>query len=119
MNNRLIIDYIWLDGHSPQNLRSKVKTIKYNSEVNGPISLNDIPVWDFDGSSTMQAPGSESECVLNPVRLYNHGNCQQSAIVLCEVLDSAGKEHITNMRASLRAALSNINDTFWWWYEQE
>ena len=44
-------EYIWMDGHEPtQKLRSKTKII------DGPISsVDDIPNWGFDGSSTMQA----------------------------------------------------------------
>jgi Glutamine synthetase, beta-Grasp domain. len=44
-------EYIWMDGHEPtQKLRSKTKVIS------GPVgSLEDLPLWGFDGSSTNQA----------------------------------------------------------------
>ena len=56
-------EYIWMDGHEPtQKLRSKTKII------DGPISsVDDIPNWGFDGSSTMQAKGTDSDCMLKPV----------------------------------------------------
>ena len=61
------LEYVWLDGYDPEpNLRSKVKTFTTNSN----ISLEDLPEWNFDGSSTKQADGSNSDCILKPVRLY-------------------------------------------------
>ena len=52
-------EYIWLDGTKPTHLmRSKTKIVKIDEEP---------PVWGFDGSSTNQAPGAQSDCVLQPV----------------------------------------------------
>ena len=52
-------EYVWLDGYRPtQSLRSKVK-------------VDDMLImWAFDGSSTQQATGSKSDCLLNPVAEY-------------------------------------------------
>ena len=51
-------EYIWIDGTEPTaRLRSKTKILKDGS----------LPIWGFDGSSTNQAPGSNSDCVLQPV----------------------------------------------------
>ena len=46
-------EYIWIDGHEPTSkLRSKTKII------DGPVaSLDQVPEWGFDGSSTNQAVG--------------------------------------------------------------
>ena len=56
-------EYIWMDGHKPtQKLRSKTKVIE------GPVnSIKNLPIWGFDGSSTNQAEGNDSDCMLNPV----------------------------------------------------
>ncbi len=45
-------EYIWIDGNKPTaTLRSKTKILT------APIRrLEDIPLWGFDGSSTMQGP---------------------------------------------------------------
>src|SRR5262245_46528373 len=52
-------EYIWIDGTKPTaKLRSKTKIIP---------SKEAPPIWGFDGSSTNQAPGSNSDCVLRPV----------------------------------------------------
>ena len=55
------LEYIWLDGYDPEpNLRSKVKII--NEIVS---HLDEVPLWNFDGSSTKQADGSKSDCILD------------------------------------------------------
>ena len=54
------VEYIWLDGYKPEpNLRSKTKIIESNGLV-----LRDCPEWGFDGSSTLQAEGDYSDCLL-------------------------------------------------------
>lgn len=56
------LEYIWLDGYKPtQSLRSKTKI-----ERNFSGKLEDCPIWCFDGSSTEQAPGGSSDCLLKP-----------------------------------------------------
>lgn len=96
-------EYIWLDGVRPtQTLRSKTRVITSGEDV----SLSDFPDWGFDGSSTQQAPGDNSDCVLKPVNFVDdpirgYGNY----LVLCEVFDSKGNPHETNHRAQLRTIL--------------
>jgi len=52
-------EYIWIDGTTPtQKLRSKTKIVPKGEEP---------PIWAFDGSSTQQATGDRSDCVLQPV----------------------------------------------------
>ena len=58
------LEYIWLDGYKPiQSLRSKTKIER---DFSG--QLEDCPMWSFDGSSTEQAPGGSSDCLLKPLR---------------------------------------------------
>ena len=59
-------EYIWIDGYEPTaNLRSKTKI------VDGPVEgLDQLPGWGFDGSSTLQADGNDSDCALKPCLLY-------------------------------------------------
>ena len=110
LNNNTFLEYIWLDGYSTPNLRSKTKIVKNFT--------GEFPVWNFDGSSTQQAPGNNSECLLQPARTYQwQGN---HFLVLCEVMNADGTPHATNTRAKLRA----LSDTFdasqyWWGFEQE
>ena len=60
------LEYIWLDGYFPtQNMRSKTYLID-----NFSGKLEDVPVWSFDGSSTRQAEGNSSDCLLKPVAIF-------------------------------------------------
>ena len=55
------LEYIWLDGYTPTaNMRSKTKIV---SDFSGKVE--DCPEWSFDGSSTLQAEGNSSDCILN------------------------------------------------------
>lgn len=70
-------------------LRSKTKTLL----VEEVTDLKQLPVWNYDGSSTKQAPGRDSEVYLNPVAFYPdpflpHGN---NILVLCETCLPDGK----------------------------
>ena len=115
--NKIILEYVWLDGYKTPNLRSKVKVMNWEAEPE-EFSCCDIPEWNFDGSSTRQAPGSDSECILKPVRLYTSG--WQRHLVMCEVMNPDGTPHRSNHRASLRDVLDNTEDhKFWWGFEQE
>ena len=111
MKTKTKLEYIWLDGYSPQNIRSKIKIIKSN----GYLKLKDIPDWSFDGSSTKQAEGNTSDCILKPVRLYKYHTRRNYHIVLCEVF-----KHHTNTRAKLRSynTLLKRHD-YWFGFEQE
>ena len=60
------LEYIWLDGYKPtQSLRSKTKVV---SDFGG--TLEECDMWCFDGSSTEQAEGGASDCLLKPVALF-------------------------------------------------
>ena len=76
------LEYIWLDGKKPvPDLRGKtlIKSFEH------PPTLADMPNWGFDGSSTMQAEGKSSDCVLKPVALYPDASRKDGFIVLNEV----------------------------------
>ena len=61
--------YIWIDGSQPsQTLRSKVKIMPH---PHGEMHFEDFPEWRFDGSSTYQAPGRDSDLLLQPVCFVN------------------------------------------------
>jgi len=92
------LEYIWLDGKQPvPGLRGKTLL----KEFVQPPALEDLPNWGFDGSSTMQAEGKSSDCVLKPVALYPDGGRKDGYIVLSEVLHPDGTPHSTNARATI------------------
>jgi glutamine synthetase len=106
-------EYIWLDGYTPEpNLRSKTKVLDLPESYDG--SLDVIPVWSYDGSSTKQAEGHSSDCLLKPVRTYRDTARKNAWLVLCEVLTPNGAPHPTNYRAALPE-----NTDYWFGFEQE
>ena len=110
-------EYIWMDGHEPtQKLRSKTKVI------DGPInSIDDLPLWGFDGSSTNQAVGNDSDCMLNPVcKVPDPIRGGDDILVMCEVMNPDGSVHSSNTRAHLRSVAEKFsNEEAWFGIEQE
>ncbi len=105
------LEYIWLDGYKPiQSLRSKTKI-----EKNFSGKLEDCPTWCFDGSSTEQAPGGSSDCLLKPVFIAKDPQRKNAYLVMCEVLSPGGAAHESNGRATIE---DDDND-FWFGFEQE
>ena len=105
------LEYIWLDGKTPvPELRGKT-TIK---EFASTPTLADMPLWGFDGSSTMQAEGRSSDCILKPVALYPDAARNNAFIVLSEVMLPDGTPHPTNMRST-----APDDPDFWFGFEQE
>ena len=92
------LEYIWIDGTEPTSqLRSKTKVLE-----NFGRNIGSCPSWNFDGSSTNQAEGANSDCVLKPVRLYeNPMEKDDSYLVLCEVWGVDGNPHSSNTRFKL------------------
>ena len=105
------LEYIWLDGYFPtQNMRSKTKVVEdFDGTVEG------CPVWVFDGSSTKQASGDSSDCLLKPVAIFPDPQRINGFLVMTEVMNADGTPHATNARASI---LDDDND-FWFGFEQE
>ena len=85
-------EYIWIDGTEPTHkLRSKTKIV---ADAKKP------PIWGFDGSSTNQATGSHSDCVLRPVFICPDPlRGPKDLLVMCEVLNNDMTPHPTNARA--------------------
>jgi len=95
------LEYLWLDGCTPTQIRSKTKVVRSFGRKGG-----EAPVWGFDGSSTEQAEGKNSDCVLKPVRVYPHPSEQDySSIVLCEVWNVDDTPHKTNTRRLLEETI--------------
>ena len=109
-------EYIWIDGTEPTaRLRSKTKIVKDS------VSHDDLPIWGFDGSSTNQAPGDNSDCVLKPVAVFPDPiRGGDDVLVLCEVLLIDMTPHPTNSRAKAAAlAEKYAADECWFGIEQE
>jgi glutamine synthetase len=106
-------EYIWIDGTEPTSkLRSKTKIIADGTEP---------PIWGFDGSSTNQAPGANSDCVLRPVAVYPDPiRGGDDVLVMCEVLLIDMTPHPTNTRAACAEVAEKYADQeSWFGIEQE
>ena len=105
------LEYIWLDGYEPTpNLRSKTKVKAFGAFP----GVDEIPVWGFDGSSTRQAEGSDSDCLLQPVAVFPDPARRDAVLVMCEVLLPDGTAHPSNTRSRV----VDDPDT-WFGFEQE
>ncbi len=107
-------EYIWIDGTEPTaQMRSKTRILDDG---------DDAPIWGFDGSSTNQAPGSNSDCVLQPVfQTPDPIRGGDDVLVLCEVLLPESMEpHPTNTRAgAVEVAEKFADQDMWFGLEQE
>ena len=112
--------YIWIDGTEPTHtLRSKTRIFKHPDT---DVQLSNFPVWGFDGSSTNQASGGDSDLILQPVNFVDDPiTGENNYLVLCEVMNPNGTPHKTNKRATLRTLMSNGGDQHnpWFGFEQE
>ena len=106
------LEYLWLDGYTPvPNLRGKTQIKEFDSFP----ALDQLPLWNFDGSSTRQAEGRSSDCVLKPVSVFPDSTRRNGALVMCEVMMPDGETpHPSNGRATI------LDDPdAWFGFEQE
>ena len=107
------VEYIWIDGSEPTaRLRSKGKVVPKGEEP---------PIWGFDGSSTNQAPGENSDCVLRPVFICPDPiRGGDNVLAMCEVLLPDMSAHPSNTRAACAEAAEKYADfDTWFGIEQE
>ena len=106
------LEYIWLDGYEPvPNLRGKTQIKEFSSFP----KLEELPMWGFDGSSTRQAEGKSSDCMLKPVAVFPDSTKKNGVLVMCEVMNPDGvTPHPSNSRAGI------LDDPgAWFGFEQE
>lgn len=114
---KIIVEYIWLDGHSE--LRSKARTI--NVDFKKTICINDIPNWNYDGSSTLQAFDSNTEIILKPRALYK---CpfrrNNNMLVMCDTYDTLNVPLDNNYRVNANNIFNKkLEEEPWYGIEQE
>ncbi|XP_049286304.1 glutamine synthetase 2 cytoplasmic isoform X1 [Anopheles funestus] len=107
--------YIWIDG-TGENVRCKDRTLDFI-----PQSPSELPIWNYDGSSTYQAEGSNSDVYLHPVTIYRdpfrRGN---NILVLCETYHYDGTPTESNKRKScLEVCQKTAGEKPWFGIEQE
>lgn len=119
MSNFTMAEYVWMDGALPtRHLRSKARVVN----VGANPSIEDFSEWSFDGSSTNQASGDDSDCILKPVAFVTDPmRGEGNYLVMTEVFNPDGTPHETNSRAQLRAVLDAgaAEQEPWAGFEQE
>ncbi|XP_071947356.1 glutamine synthetase-like [Antedon mediterranea] len=107
--------YVWIDG-SGEGLRAKTKTVDFE-----PQSPSDLPVWNYDGSSTAQSEGSNSDMYLHPVAIFKdpfrRGN---NKLVMCDSYKYDQRPAETNFRKTCAEVMERAKASHpWFGIEQE
>ena len=125
------LEYIWIDSNN--NLRSKTKML-YNVEENNEVMFNKedkkelkveyLPNWNFDGSSTNQATGNDSDVILKPKCIFNDPFRRYdnviSKLVLCDTYDSNDLPLSSNKRFIAEQIFNKkLDEHPWYGLEQE
>jgi len=113
--NKVQVSYVWIDG-SGKTMREKTMTV-----AKEPQSHEDLPWWAYDGSSTYQAQGDNSDMKLKPVRLFKDPfRGGPNKLLLCEAIKGDGTPDKSNKRSSCAEAMEKIKDKNpWFGLEQE
>ncbi|XP_050389524.1 glutamine synthetase-like [Patella vulgata] len=114
-DGRVMAEYLWIDG-TGEGIRSKCRTLPCE-----PKDPSECPIWNFDGSSTYQAEGSNSDMYLYPCAIFKdpfrRGN---NRLVLCDVYKYNKKPADTNQRFSCKQVMEKAKDEKpWFGIEQE
>jgi len=114
-HGKIIATYIWIDG-SEENVRGKSRVLERE-----PQEVSELPIWNFDGSSTAQAEGGNSDVYIKPVATYPDPFLRgKNILVLCEVFDHEMNPHRSNHRSSCKKAMDEVKDSKpWFGIEQE
>ena len=114
-HGKVLATYIWIDG-TGEGLRGKTKTLDKT-----PSSAAKLPVWNFDGSSTGQSSGHNSDIYLKPVAIYKDPFMKAGNIlVMCETLKPDDSPAETNHRDSCMKVMERCKDEKpWFGIEQE
>jgi len=111
---KTLVEYIWIGGNNE--LRGKTRV------MSGQItSIEQFPIWNFDGSSTHQAKGHDSEILIKPIALFSDPfRKHHHKIVLCETLYPDGTPHTTNNRRLANTIFNqSLDEKPWFGLEQE
>jgi glutamine synthetase len=117
--DKILAEYVWADAVG--NLRSKTRTLHPKKAE----SVETLPKWNFDGSSTDQAPGDDSEVILRPCRIFKdpfhpRDDGVDNILVMCDTWTPAGEALPSNTRATAAKAFEGMEgEEPWFGLEQE
>lgn len=108
----MILEYIWIGGAGE--LRSKTRVLNRRT-------IDNIPDWDYDGSSTGQASGSDSEVILKPCFVCSDPFRKGiNILVMCATYRADGTPLSNNHRDwAVEIFNKNKNQEPWFGLEQE
>ena len=122
--SKFIAEYVWIDHN--HNLRSKARTLKNGKDNQSCLiasqgSTKVCPDWNFDGSSTGQAEGKDSEVILRPQSLFNDPfRGGDNVLVMCDLYLPDGNPHPDNTRYAANDIFSRaLEEHPWFGIEQE
>jgi glutamine synthetase len=108
-----IFDYLWLGGNDEFRSKSRILNLE---------DINHIPNWNYDGSSTNQASGFDSEIILRPCGVFVSPLMEDIPryIVLCETFDKDGNPLKNNHRQWAKKVFDKyLDEKPWYGLEQE
>jgi len=107
--------YIWIDG-TGEGLRSKTKTLE-----DSPKDVSELPIWNYDGSSTYQAEGQNSDTYLHPIKMYpDPFRGGKNILVMCETYKYNKEPTETNHRKTCAEIMLKAKEEHpWFGIEQE
>ena len=115
---KVLAEYVWIGGaHTTGGFDIRCKTKTLNK---APESVADLPIWNYDGSSTNQAPGDNSEVLLKPCSIFKDPfRGGQNILVMCETMTPAMEPLPTNTRnAANKIFEANKAEEPWFGIEQ-
>jgi len=108
-------EYLWIDAIGE--VRSKCRTLDASK-----ATLDKLPDWNYDGSSTNQAPGTDSEVIIKPRAIYKDPfRGGDNILVLTDTYTPGGTPLPTNTRAPAMEIFAQNDEAEGAWYglEQE
>jgi len=89
--------------------------------IKKPKSVDELKEWNFDGSSTGQAPGHDSDVYLRPVAIFpDPFRLGDNILVLAECFNADGTPNKFNYRAECNKLMSKYSKHIpWFGIEQE
>ncbi|EGR46983.1 uncharacterized protein TRIREDRAFT_122811 [Trichoderma reesei QM6a] len=114
---KIMAEYVWID--STGGTRSKSRTLPELKDKKYEVA--DLPVWNFDGSSTDQALGHDSDVYLRPCAVFNDPfRGSPNIIVLAECWNPDGTPNKYNFRHECAKVMeAHAEHEPWFGLEQE
>merc|ERR1719472_513213 len=114
VTQKIQAEYLWIDAAGE--VRSKCRTVEKTK-----ATLNQLPNWNYDGSSTNQAPGDDSEVIIVPKAIFKDPfRGGDNILVLTDTYTPGGTPLPTNTRATAAEIFADsASQDPWFGLEQE